>query len=67
MKVNRLEWTGYLIRASENEMIKTVFNTKQEGIRKLGIPRLRGQECVWQYIRIFGVRNWISVASIREE
>jgi hypothetical protein len=33
-----LEWAGYLIRASENGMIKKAFNTKPEGIRKVGRP-----------------------------
>jgi hypothetical protein len=30
IKVKRLEWAGHLIRASENRMIKKVFNTKPE-------------------------------------
>jgi hypothetical protein len=48
-------------------MIKKVFNTKPEGTRKVGRPRMRWEECVWQDIRILGVRNWRSAASNREE
>jgi hypothetical protein len=65
--VNRLEWAGHLIRDSENRMIKKVLNTKPEGTRIVGRPRLRWEECVWQDIRILGVRNRRSVASNREE
>jgi hypothetical protein len=41
IKVKRLEWVGYLTRASENRMIKKIFNTKPEGTRKMGRLRLR--------------------------
>jgi hypothetical protein len=43
-------------------MIKKVFNKKLEGTRKVGRPRLRWEECVWQDIRILGIRNWRNVA-----
>jgi hypothetical protein len=33
----------------------------------VGRPRLTREECVWQDIRILGVKNWRSVASNREE
>jgi hypothetical protein len=48
-------------------MIKNVFNTKPEGIRKVGRPRLRREECVWKEIRILGVKKRRSEASNREE
>jgi hypothetical protein len=35
IKVKGLEWARYLIRASENRMIKEAFNTKPEGTRKV--------------------------------
>jgi hypothetical protein len=59
INVKRLEWAGHLILASENKMIKNVFNIKPEGTRKVGRPRLRWEECVCQ--------DWRSVASNREE
>jgi hypothetical protein len=67
IKVKRFEWAGHLIPVSEIRMIKKIFNTKPEVTRKVGRPRLRWKECVWQDIRILGVRNWRSVASNREE
>jgi hypothetical protein len=67
IKVERLEWAGHLIRDSENRSIKKIFNTKPEGTRKVGRPKLRWEECVCQYIRILGVKKWRSVALNRQE
>jgi hypothetical protein len=44
-----------------------MFNTKPEGTRKVGRPKLRWEECVCQDIRILGVKNWRSVALNGEE
>jgi hypothetical protein len=65
--VKSLECAGHLIRASGNRTIKKVLITKPEGTRKVGRPRLRWEECVWQDVRILSVRNWRSVASNKEE
>jgi hypothetical protein len=56
--VKWLEWAGRLIRTSENRTIKKIFNTRPEGTRKLGRPKLNWEECVCQDIRILGVKNW---------
>jgi hypothetical protein len=45
IKVKRLEWALHIIRASGNRTMK-IFNTKPEGTRKVGRPRLRWEECV---------------------
>jgi hypothetical protein len=61
-------WTlDMYVHISENRMIKKVLNTKSERTRKVGRPRLRRKECVWQDVRILGIRKWRSVASNREE
>jgi hypothetical protein len=65
--VKRLEWAGHLIHTSENRTIKKIFNTKPEGTRKVGRPKLRWEEYVCEDIRILGVKNWRSVALNREE
>jgi hypothetical protein len=67
IKVKRHEWAGHLIRTIENRTIKKIFNTKPEGTRKVGRPKLRWEECVCQDNRILGVKNWRSVALNREE
>jgi hypothetical protein len=66
IKAKRLKWAGHLIRTSENRIIKKIFNTKPEGTRKVGRPKLRWEECVCQDIRILGVKNWRSVELNRE-
>jgi hypothetical protein len=50
INVKKLEFAGHLIRASENRIIKKVFNTKPEGTWKVGRPKLRWEECVCQDI-----------------
>jgi hypothetical protein len=67
IKAKRLEWAGHLICTSENRTVKKIFNTKPEGTRKVGRPKLRWEECVCQDIRILDVKNWRSVALNREE
>jgi hypothetical protein len=67
IKVKRLEWAGHLICTSENRTIRKIFNTKPEGTRKVGRPKLRWKECVCQDIRILGVKNWRNVALYRDE
>jgi hypothetical protein len=67
IKVKRLKWAGHLIRATENRIIKKIFNTKPEGTRKVGRPKLRWEECVCQDIRILGAKNWMNVALNEEE
>jgi hypothetical protein len=46
IKAKRLEWAGHLIRTSENRTMKKIFNTKPEGIKKVGRPKLRWIKCV---------------------
>jgi hypothetical protein len=66
-KAKRLEWAEHIIRTSENRIIKRIFNTKPEGTRKMGRPKLRWEERVCQDIRILGVENRRSVPLNREE
>jgi hypothetical protein len=67
IKAKKFEWAGHLIHTSENRTIKKIVNTKPEGTRKMGGPKLRGEEFVCQDIRILGVKNWRSMALNREE
>jgi hypothetical protein len=57
IKAKRLEWAGHLIHTSENGIIKKIFNTKPQGTREVGRPKLRWEECVCQDIRILGVKK----------
>jgi hypothetical protein len=44
-----------------------VFDTRPEGTRKIGRPKLRWEDGVIQDIRVLGVKNWRNVAMDRED
>ena len=41
---------------------KKIINTKPDGVRSVGKPKLRWEDCVDQDIRLLGVKNWKKVA-----
>jgi hypothetical protein len=68
MGIPWLKWGGHLIYASGNRMIKRFKISKWKEVGKWEDKnRLRWEECVWQDIRILGIRNWINVPSDREQ
>ena len=44
-----------------------MFNTKPDGTRSVGRPKLRWEDGVDQDMRILGVKNWKKVALNRDE
>jgi hypothetical protein len=46
IKINRLSWAGHIIRMENNRTVKKVFNTRPEGTRKIGRPKLRWEDGV---------------------
>jgi hypothetical protein len=51
-----------------NEMtLKKIFNTKQEGTRSVGRPKLLWEDDVFQDTRVLGVNSWKKVALDRDE
>jgi hypothetical protein len=44
-----------------------MFNTRPEGKRGIGRPKLRWGDNVYQDIRLLGERNWKNLALSREE
>jgi hypothetical protein len=66
IKVKRLGWTGHLVRMNDNRTHKT-FNTKPDGARSDGRPKLQWENGVDQDTRILGVKNWKKVALNRDE
>jgi hypothetical protein len=50
-----------------NRTVKKVFDTRPEGTRKIGRPKLRWEYGVIQDIRALGVENWRNVAMDRED
>ena len=67
IKVKRLAWAGHLMRMNNNRTLKKIFNTKPDGVRSIGRPKLRWEHGVDQDIRILGVKNWKKVALDRDE
>jgi hypothetical protein len=62
IKAKRLAWTGHLIRMSNERTLKNIFNTKPEGTRSVGRPKLRWEDGVVQDTRILGVSSWKKLA-----
>ena len=56
IKVKRLAWAGHLVRMNSDRTIRKIFNTKQDGARSAGRPRLRWEDGVDQDMRILGVK-----------
>jgi hypothetical protein len=67
IKINRLSWTGHIIRIENSRTVKKVFDIRPEGTRKIGRPILRWGDGVIQDIRTLGVKNWRNVAMDRED
>jgi hypothetical protein len=52
---------------NDNRTPKKIFNTKPDGARSVGRPKLRWEDGVVQDVRILGVKNWRKVALNRNE
>jgi hypothetical protein len=66
-RVKRLAWAGQLVRMNNDRTIRKIFDTKPDGVRSVGRPKLRWEDGVDQDIRILGVKNWKKVALNRDE
>jgi hypothetical protein len=67
IKVKRLAWAGHLVRVNNDRTLKKIFNTKPDGARSVGRPKLRWEDGVDQDIRTLGVNSWKKVALNRDE
>jgi hypothetical protein len=67
IKAKRPAWAGHLIRMSNERTLKKILNTKPEGTRSVGRPKLRWEDGVVQDTRILGVNSWKKVALDRDE
>ena len=55
------------MRVNSDRTIDTIFNTKPDGARSVGRPKLRLEDGVDQDMRILVVQNWKKVAFNRDE
>jgi len=58
IKVKRSAWAGHLMCVNDNRTIKKISNTKLDGVRRGGRPKLRWEDGVDQDMRISEVKNW---------
>jgi len=52
---------------NENRTLKKIFDTKLGGVRRVGRPKMRWEDCVDRDMRILEVKNWKKVALDRDE
>jgi hypothetical protein len=55
------------MRTDNNRITKRIFNTKPEGKRGIGRPKLDGGDSLDYDIRILGEMSWRNLALNREE
>jgi hypothetical protein len=52
---------------NDNRTLKKKLNTKPDGVRRVGRPKMRCKDGVDQDMRILEVKNWKKVALDRDE
>jgi hypothetical protein len=67
ININRLSWAGRTICLENSRTVKKVIDTRPEGTRKTGGPKLRWEDGVIQDIRALGVKNSRNEAMNRED
>jgi len=55
------------MRMNNNRTIEKIFNTKLDGVRRVGRPKMRWEDGVDQDMRIPKAKNWKKVALDRDE
>jgi len=63
----RLRWLGHVERMSEERVVKRLYQNTPEGSRRVGRPRLRWMDDVWEDLRRMGVTNWRIRAHRRDD
>ena len=58
VKMKRLEWTGHVVRMDEGIIVKKILESKPEGSRRRGRPRMRWLEDVEKNMRGMKVKRW---------
>jgi len=52
---------------NNDRILKKIFNTKPDGVRRVGRPKLRWEDGIDQDLRILEIENWKKVALDRNE
>jgi hypothetical protein len=67
IKKKRVEGIGHVVRMDHGRTVKKIFESKPEGSRRTGRPRLRWLEDVQKDLREMEVNRWRQQAVDREE
>jgi hypothetical protein len=67
IKVKRLAWAGHVLLMDDNRTVIKILNTKLDGVRRVGRPKMRWEDGVDQDMRKLEVENWKKVALDRDE
>jgi hypothetical protein len=54
----RQEWLGHVTRMDQRRFVKKIFDSKPEGRRKVGRPRLRWLDDVENDLRMMKIKRW---------
>jgi len=66
IKINRIRWTGHIIRLEEQNPARRFFGAVVEGRRPKGRPKLRCEDGVTDDAKKLGERHWRSTARNRD-
>ena len=58
IKKKRVEWNGHVVRMDQRKTVKKIFESKPQGSRRTGRPRLRWLEDVQKYLREMKFKRW---------
>ena len=63
IKAKRMAWAGHLMRMNNDRTkAKKIFNTKPDGVRRVGRPKMPWEDGVNQDLKMLEVKNWKKVA-----
>jgi len=63
--VQRLGWLGHIERMQETRMVKAIYSWKPISRRRIGRPKIRGDDDVRKYIQKSKVPNWKTLVQDR--
>jgi hypothetical protein len=66
ININRVRWSGHVIRLKEQSPARRVLDAAVEGRRQRGRSKLRWENCVMEDARKLGERNWRNTARNRD-
>jgi hypothetical protein len=66
LKQKDIAWAGHLVRMKDDRTLQKIFNTKPDGVRCVGRPKLPWEDGVDQDMKMLGIKYW-KIALNRDE